>query len=102
MVPAGGAGTGGTGGQRRRPRRGEPEQTPLGSLSRQDPTLPPGTAECEACASTRLTRLHLDLADGTAVTFVSCHECEHHAWFPLDGDGTSLSRDEVVARSTRR
>lgn len=75
---------------------------PLGSLSRPELDLAPGTADCEACGSTRLTRLHLDLADGTAVTFVSCHECEHRAWFPVDGDGTSLTRDEVVARSTRR
>jgi hypothetical protein len=53
------------------------------------------------CGSTRLTRLHLALADGTDVTFVSCHECEHRAWFPFAGDGTSLSRDEVVRRSSK-
>jgi hypothetical protein len=35
------------------------------------------------------------------VTFVSCHDCEHRAWFPLDGDGTALPRDEVVRRSAR-
>jgi len=61
----------------------------------------PGTATCEACGSARLTRLHLALADGTDVTFVSCHDCEHRAWFPLDGDGSSLPRDEVVRRSAR-
>jgi hypothetical protein len=53
------------------------------------------------CGSERLTRLHLALADGTDVTFVSCHECEHRAWFPVAGDGTALSRDEVVRRSSR-
>jgi hypothetical protein len=93
------AAAGGTSGRRR---RGEPEQTPLGSLSQPEQHIAPGAGECEVCGSARLTRLHLELADGTAVTFVSCHECEHRAWFPLDGDGTSLSRDEVVSRSTRR
>jgi hypothetical protein len=53
------------------------------------------------CGSERLTRLHLALADGTEVTFVSCHQCEHRAWFPVDGDGTALSRDEVVRRSSK-
>ncbi|HEY0188640.1 MAG TPA: hypothetical protein VGC67_14210 [Cellulomonas sp.] len=102
MAPAGGAGDGSTDGTRRRSRRGEPEPAPLGSLSHPEQQHAPGSAECEACGSTRLTRLHLDLADGTAVTFVSCHECEHRAWFPVDGDGSSLTRDEIVARSTRR
>lgn len=93
--------TGSTTPGRRRGRRGEPEPTPLGSLSRAGAEHAPGTEDCEACGSARLTRLHLSLADGTEVTFTSCHACEHHAWFPLDGDGTSLSRDEVVCRSAR-
>ena len=92
----------GGGAGRRKGRRGEPEATPLGSLSAPSHGKhAPGTGECEVCGSTRLTRLHLALADGTDVTFVSCHECEHRAWFPLAGDGTSLSRDEVVRRSAR-
>ena len=95
------AGAGGASGGRRKGRRGEPEATPLGSLSQAGQQHAPGTDACEACGSPRLTRLHLALADGTDVTFVSCHECEHRAWFPLDGDGTSLSRDEVVRRSSR-
>ncbi|QZN87597.1 hypothetical protein K5O09_13140 [Cellulomonas sp. C5510] len=73
----------------------------MGSLSHAAAEHAPGTGACEVCASSHLTRLHLTLADGTDVTFVSCHDCEHRAWFPLDGDGTSLSRDDVVRRSAR-
>jgi hypothetical protein len=42
------------------------------------------------------------LGDGTPVVFVSCHRCEHKGWYPLDGDGTALTRDEVLARSGKR
>jgi hypothetical protein len=42
------------------------------------------------------------LGDGTAVVFVSCHRCEHKGWYPTDGDGTPLSRDEVLARSGKK
>jgi hypothetical protein len=86
---------------RRKGRRAAPEAAPLGSLSQSGQTHAPGTGECEVCGSERLTRLHLALADGTEVTFVSCHQCEHRAWFPVDGDGTALSRDEVVRRSSK-
>ncbi|RMI03680.1 hypothetical protein [Cellulomonas triticagri] len=85
---------------RRKGRRDE-EAAPLGSLSAPGQVHAPGTATCGVCGSDRLTRLHLALADGTDVTFVSCHQCEHRAWFPLDGDGTALERDEVVRRSSR-
>lgn len=96
MPAAGGGGAG-----RRPGRRARATDTPLGSLSHAGAEHAPGTGSCEVCASSRLTRLHLTLADGTDVTFVSCHECEHRAWFPLDGDGTSLSREDVVRRSAR-
>jgi hypothetical protein len=89
------------GGGRRKGRRAEQDATPLGSLSSPGQQHAPGTEVCEVCASPRLTRLHLALADGTDVTFVSCHECEHRAWFPIAGDGTPLDRDEVVRRSSR-
>jgi|APAga8741243762_1050094.scaffolds.fasta_scaffold00002_268 hypothetical protein len=86
----------------RRGRRAAEPALPLGSLARQDQHHPVGTAACAACGSDRLTRLRLTLADGTEVTFVSCHACEHRAWIPLDGDGTALTRDQVVERSSRR
>ncbi len=95
------AGAGGGAAGRRKGRRGEPEPTPLGSLSQAGQEHAPGTGECEAWGATPHTPLPRAQAAGTDVTFVSCHECEHRAWFPLDGDGTSLSRDEVVRRSSR-
>ncbi len=97
MAAAGGGAAG-----RRPGRRGRVADTPLGSLSHSAAAQhAPGTGACEVCGSSALTRLHLTLADGTDVTFVSCHDCEHRAWFPFDGDGTSLPRDEVVRRSAR-
>jgi hypothetical protein len=86
---------------RRKGRRGEAEAAPLGSLSQAGSAHAPGTQACASCGGTRLTRLALALADGTDVTFVSCHECEHRAWFPVAGDGTPLDRDDVVRRSSR-
>lgn len=99
-MAAGGAGGAGAGqGPPRRGRRGQEPPEPLGSLSHHEGEHPAGTATCESCGSDQLTRLHLALADGTAVTFVSCHRCEHRAW--VDAAGTSVGRDEVVARSAR-
>lgn len=100
MAPAGmpdGAAPGAGG----RARRAVPEPAPLGSVSRPAGGHAPGTETCGACGSQSLTRLHLVLGDGTEVTFVSCHSCEHKGWYPLDGDGTALTRDEVVARTSR-
>ncbi len=84
-----------------RARRGEPEPAPLGSVSHPAGGHAPGADSCEVCGSGALTRLHLVLGDGTEVTFVSCHSCEHKGWYPLDGDGTALTRDEVIARTAR-
>ena len=95
----GAAGPAGAG--RRRRRQAAPAE-PLGSLTQQEQALPVGTETCGSCGGDRLTRLRLTLADGTEVTFVSCHRCEHRAWIPLDGDGTALTRDQVVERSARR
>jgi hypothetical protein len=36
------------------------------------------------------------LASGRQVVFVACPECEQRNWFPLDGLGVPLSRDEVM------
>lgn len=91
---------GGTG--RRRGRRAAEPARPLGSLTRQDQPHTLGTEECGSCGSRQLTRLRLTLADGTEVTFVSCHSCEHRAWIPVDGDGTELTREQVMERSARR
>ncbi|MFS0702305.1 hypothetical protein AB6N24_20215 [Cellulomonas sp. 179-A 4D5 NHS] len=93
-------------GQGDTPRRGRgrasEEPAPLGSLSRGEPSVPRGTETCASCGSESLTRLSMVLGDGTAVVFVSCHRCEHKGWYPTDGDGTPLTRDEVLARSGKK
>ncbi len=85
-------------GDRRSRRRGE--QAPaLGSLSR--PTNGSGSVPrgCIACGSVAVTRLAMDLTDGTPVTFVSCQTCEHRAWF--DAEGGEVAIEDVLSRSRR-
>lgn len=67
----------------------------LGSLTQ--PGARRGT--CTACGSTRVTRIEMSLTDGTPVDFTSCLQCEHRSWATLDG--TVLSREDVLARTTR-
>jgi hypothetical protein len=78
--------------------RAAAEQAPLGSISQPTGPLPPGTAACEQCGETQLTRIRMALPSGGPATFVSCPSCEHTAWFALDGDGTALSRSEVTGQ----
>jgi ribosomal protein L37E len=49
----------------------------LGSLTQLEHRT---TTVCRACGSTHLTRLSMNLTDGTPVDFVSCHRCEHKSW----------------------
>ena len=53
---------------------------------------------CQACGSTRVTRLTMNLTDGTPVEFTSCHRCEHKTW---DHEGVPLSVDTVLERTRR-
>ncbi|WP_268760890.1 hypothetical protein [Cellulomonas sp. Leaf395] len=39
------------------------------------------------------------LTDGRQVVFVSCPACEQRNWFPLDGSGVPLDREDVVGDS---
>jgi hypothetical protein len=53
------------------------QPVPLGSLTQ------PGAragASCRACGSERVTRIAMNLTDGSPVEFTSCHRCEHRAW----------------------
>ena len=44
------------------------------------------------------------LADGTDVTFVSCHRCERREWLTADGDGgwQAIPIESVLERSARK
>lgn len=63
-----------------------------------------GPRACSRCRSEQLTRLPMVLADGTDVTFVSCHVCESREWLAADGDGSwsSIPIESVLARSSRK
>lgn len=68
---------------------------PLGSLTQ------PGArdgARCQQCASERVTRISMELTDGSEVDFTHCLECEHRSW--QQGDEV-LSVDHVLARAQK-
>jgi hypothetical protein len=79
---------------RRRGRSSGPS-IPLGSLTQREHRA---TTECQGCGSTRVTRLSLNLTDGTPVDFTSCHKCEHRSW---EHAGDALSMD-IVLDHTRK
>ena len=68
---------------------------PLGSLTQRENRA---AIECQACGSTRVTRLTMNLTDGTPVEFTSCHRCEHRTW---EHGGDALSVDSVLNRTRR-
>ncbi len=80
----------------RRARAVQPDK-PLGSL------LQAGADErttCSACGSERVTRLAMQLTDGSPVTFVSCHRCEQRSW--TGPDGAQLPVASVLERTRKR
>ena len=69
---------------------------PLGSLTQ------PGAREgvrCQQCLSERVTRISMELTDGSEVDFTHCLECEHRTW--QQGDEV-LSVDHVLSRARKR
>ncbi len=75
---------------RRRTRTGAPS-APLGSLT-QIRTV----SGCQTCGSHHVTRLAMQLTDGTPVVFTSCRTCEFRIW---EHDGTPLSVEAVLDRT---
>ena len=61
----------------RRSRARTTPSVPLGSLTQREHQH---VISCKGCGSTRVTRLSLNLTDGTPVEFTSCHHCEHRTW----------------------
>jgi hypothetical protein len=78
--------------------RGRPAAaaTPLGSLTQREHR---SGGICRGCGSTRVTRLSLNLTDGTPVEFTSCHRCEHRTW---EHAGAELSVGSVLDRARRQ
>ena len=83
--------------QRRGRGRGRslPPAPPLGSLTQKEHRT---DTICRSCGSGHLTRLSMNLTDGTPVEFVSCHRCEHRTW---EHGGDALSVDSVLDRTRR-
>jgi hypothetical protein len=81
--------------QRSRRGRAAAPAVPLGSLTQREHRVDAG---CVACGSTRVTRLAMNLTDGTPVTFISCHRCEHRQW---EHEGTLLTVETVLDRTRK-
>ena len=79
----------------RRPRRAEVVHVPLGSLTQREDRP---HAACRCCGSGHVTRLSMNLTDGTPVDFTSCHHCEHRTW---EHAGAELSVDGVLDRTRK-
>jgi DNA-directed RNA polymerase subunit M/transcription elongation factor TFIIS len=77
------------------------EHEPLGSLTQPGAR---GGAGCEVCGSERVTRISMELADGSPVHFTSCHRCEHRAWTGAgdEGDRPVLPVESVLDRARTR
>ena len=82
-----------------RQRRGRGRQPvpapPLGSLTQREHR---SETLCRSCGSAHLTRLSMNLTDGTPVEFVSCHRCEHRTWAHA---GDELPVDVVLDRTRK-
>ncbi len=69
---------------------------PLGSLTQPDHR---DGAACRECGSRHVTRLAMNLTDGTPVDFTSCHHCEHRTW---EHAGGPLAVEAVLERTRKR
>ena len=87
--------TAGPGRPRRGRGRGHVPPGPLGSLTQRDHRI---SVECRGCGSPHVTRLSLNLTDGTPVDFTSCHRCEHRTW---EHAGAVLSVEGVLAKTRK-
>ena len=73
------------------------QHVPLGSLTQ------PGARDgvfCRACGSDRVTRIAMNLTDGSPVEFTSCHRCEHRTWAEHQ-EGGQLPVAKVLDRARK-
>jgi hypothetical protein len=68
---------------------------PLGSLTQPGARL---GAVCRLCLSERVTRISMELTDGSEVDFTHCLECEERTW--QHGEEV-LSVEHVLAKAKR-
>lgn len=55
--------------------------------------------ECSNCGAADAIQIEIELPDATAVTFNSCHRCEHRWW---ESDSEVLDLTAVLAKARRR
>jgi hypothetical protein len=70
---------------------------PLGSLTQRGARTGAG---CRACGSERVTRIAMNLTDGSPVEFTSCHKCEHRTWAE-QGTAKALPVGRVLDRTRK-
>ena len=75
--------------------RAAAEQVPLGSLTQRGAR---GGALCLVCESDRVTRISMELTDGSQVDFTHCLDCENRSW---QAGEEVLSVDHVLAKAQR-
>jgi hypothetical protein len=75
--------------------RGRVITGPLGSLTQRDHRV---SAECRGCGSPHVTRLSMNLTDGTPVDFTSCHRCEYRTW---EHAGAEMTVQRVLDRTRK-
>lgn len=68
---------------------------PLGSLTQREHRQ---GHSCPACGSERVTRLSMQLTDGTPADFTSCHACSHRVWH---SEGAELPVSAVLDRTRK-
>ena len=68
---------------------------PLGSLAHKGAR---GAVRCRVCDSERVTRISMELTDGSQVDFTHCLDCENRSW--QAGDEV-LSVDHVLTKAQR-
>lgn len=81
--------------QRSRRSRPVAPVVPLGSLTQ---LATSGSPCCAACGSGQVTRLAMQLTDGTPVEFTSCHRCEARRW---EHQGSELDVANVLDRTRK-
>jgi hypothetical protein len=73
------------------------DEVDLGSLLRPG-ARGAGAPTCALCESTRVTKIALELEDGSQVDFTNCMDCDHRVW--QQGDDV-LSVERVLSKARR-
>lgn len=73
------------------------DEIDLGSLLRPG-ARGAGAPTCSVCESARVTKIALELEDGSQVDFTSCMDCDHRVW---QQGAEILSVERVLSKARR-